>query len=682
MKKYCLLPIFVLSFMVSMGQNSPVFDRPKSSQVDSLKEAAVSTGNDTLRMAIYRQLMLFYQDINSDSSLHYAAAQEQMAKVLRQEFWQADALDNIGLSYKNIGSHAKALKCYLDALDALRASERKGEHIASLQTFTYDNSEETAWRGLEATIYLDLGNLYRETKNLAKSIEAGKESVRIATLIHNATIMISSYQVLGESYLVDGQLDSALVFLNKSIALTAGIDYENENGQTLRDIGIVYQSMDSLERAKYYFKKGIEVSRRMENEFDEGESLISLAKLYQSMGKMDSSLMCAKKGLANFKKGNRGLGMLDAYRLITALYQQQAEPDSTLHYLQLYMTLNENLFNEEKIKQFQNIGFEEQVKVTALEKEKIQTDNRIRTYSLVFGLAVVILVAFILYRNNRQKQKANLVLAATLSSLKSTQSQLIQSEKMASLGELTAGIAHEIQNPLNFVNNFSEVSNELVDEMNAHLATGNWQPASDIASALKQNLEKINHHGKRADAIVKGMLQHSRKSTGQKELTDINALCDEYLRLAYHGLRAKDKSFNAKFETHLDPTLPKINVVPQDIGRVVLNLINNAFYAVSEKAKQGTAGYEPTVSIRTSLSPGEGRGEARIQITVSDNGPGIPDSIKDKIFQPFFTTKPTGQGTGLGLSLSYDIVTKGHGGELKVDTKEGEGSVLTIILPS
>jgi two-component system NtrC family sensor kinase len=281
-------------------------------------------------------------------------------------------------------------------------------------------------------------------------------------------------------------------------------------------------------------------------------------------------------------------------------------------------------------------------------------------------------------------------LKQSLQELKSTQSQLIQSEKMASLGELTAGIAHEIQNPLNFVNNFSEVSTELVEEMKAELASGNQQLATEIANDLKQNLEKINHHGKRAGDIVKGMLQHSRSSSGVKEPTDINALADEYLRLAYHGLRAKDKSFNAKYEINLDASLPKINVVPQDIGRVILNLITNAFYAVNEKAKASIENYEPTVTVSTirSLSSGEGRpartelnaGGGEVVIKVKDNGNGIPDKIKDKIFQPFFTTKPTGQGTGLGLSLSYDIV-KAHGGELRVETVEGEGTTFFIVIP-
>jgi signal transduction histidine kinase len=257
---------------------------------------------------------------------------------------------------------------------------------------------------------------------------------------------------------------------------------------------------------------------------------------------------------------------------------------------------------------------------------------------------------------------------------------------MASLGELTAGIAHEIQNPLNFVNNFSEVSNELIDEMKDEIAAGNWQLAAEIADDLKQNLEKINHHGKRADAIVKAMLQHSRTSTGQKELTDINALADEYLRLAYHGLRAKDKSFNATMKTDFDENIGKINIVPQDIGRVILNLFTNAFYAVNEKKRNRSLTpeegiYEPTVTVKTSLiSPSGGRG-TEVLISVRDNGNGILRKVLDKIFQPFFTTKPTGEGTGLGLSLSYDIV-KAHGGELKVETKESEGTEFIIHLPS
>jgi signal transduction histidine kinase len=284
--------------------------------------------------------------------------------------------------------------------------------------------------------------------------------------------------------------------------------------------------------------------------------------------------------------------------------------------------------------------------------------------------------ADLLVKNNELK--------AAITELKSTQSQLIQSEKMASLGELTAGIAHEIQNPLNFVNNFSEVNIEMLEELKAERlkpnAERNEDLQDDLINGVIANEEKITHHGKRADAIVKGMLQHSTNSSGVKEPTNINALCDEYLRLSYHGLRAKDKSFNATLKTDYSETIGNINIIPQDIGRVLLNLFNNAFYAVNEKslamAKNPTGiKYEPTVSITTKNLNGN------VAIIVADNGNGIPQKITDKIFQPFFTTKPTGQGTGLGLSLSYDIV-KAHGGELKVETKEGEGTEFIIQLPT
>jgi two-component system, NtrC family, sensor kinase len=265
-------------------------------------------------------------------------------------------------------------------------------------------------------------------------------------------------------------------------------------------------------------------------------------------------------------------------------------------------------------------------------------------------------------------------LKLSLETLQSTQHQLIQSEKMASLGELTAGIAHEIQNPLNFVNNFSEVNKELIDEATQAIKAGNTINAMELLSSLRDNEEKINNHGKRADSIVRGMLQHSRTSSGQKEPADMNVLADEYLRLSYHGIRAKDKSFSSTIQTEFDPTIGVINIVPQDIGRVLLNLYNNAFHAISEKSKRRLPGYEPCISVCT-IRMGD-----KIKIIVKDNGIGIPQKIIDKIFQPFFTTKPAGQGTGLGLSMSYDII-KAHGGELKVESKEGEGAEFVVLLP-
>jgi len=327
-----------------------------------------------------------------------------------------------------------------------------------------------------------------------------------------------------------------------------------------------------------------------------------------------------------------------------------------------------------------------QMEIDILEREQLIKDQenknqRLWIISIAGALLFALILSFILFRNNKNRRKANSILVQqkekvqeTLEELKVTQSQLIQSEKMASLGELTAGIAHEIQNPLNFVNNFSEVSQELMKEMYEEIEKGDQREALEIGNDIEQNLEKINHHGQRASEIVKGMLQHSRSNSGIRELTDINALTDEYLRLAYHGLRAKDKMFNAKMETDFDQKLEKIEIIPQDIGRVILNLITNAFYAVNERSKMEAENYEPTVTVSTKKE------KKNLEIKVTDNGNGIPQKVLDKIFQPFFTTKPAGEGTGLGLSLSYDIV-KAHGGELEVETKEGEGTEFIIQLP-
>ena len=286
-------------------------------------------------------------------------------------------------------------------------------------------------------------------------------------------------------------------------------------------------------------------------------------------------------------------------------------------------------------------------------------------------------------------QKKSSELETSLTNLKATQTQLVQKEKMASLGELTAGIAHEIQNPLNFVNNFSELSAELVGELEEE----HQKPQRDdeleveLLTDLKDNLTKILHHGNRASNIVKGMLEHARSSTGEVLPTNLNKLTEEYLRLAYQGLRAKDKAgatgtperdrFNCALETNFDASVGRVSVIPQEIGRVLLNLFNNAFYAVHQRQQTTTDdGYQPTVTVSTGLT------SQGVEIRVRDNGTGMSEAVKAKIFQPFFTTKPTGQGTGLGLSLSYDIVTKGHGGNLTVSSEEGQGTEFVIQLPT
>ena len=417
----------------------------------------------------------------------------------------------------------------------------------------------------------------------------------------------------------------------------------------------------------------------------------TLSSVHQNSGGKDSSLYYAKKayeigsepGLINTQWFRDGGVYEDLYKA----YLLNNQPDSVLKYQGLTLTTRD-AWNKEKYKNlanFQSALLSEATRLRELEKQQIETQSKIRTYGLLAVLAVLSIIGLILYRNNRQKQKANKVLLeqkdkveSTLSQLKSTQAKLIQSEKLASLGELTAGIAHEIQNPLNFVNNFSELSVDLAKELKEEVEKPeiDKELIIDLATDLSQNQEKINHHGKRASSIVKGMLEHSRTSTGAKEMTDINALADEYLRLAYHGLRAKDVSFNSDFELIADENLPKIEIIPQDMGRVLLNLINNAFWAVNERSKKGETGFEPKVTLSTQLTA-----NSQLLIAIKDNGTGMTEDIKSKIFQPFFTTKPTGQGTGLGLSLAYDIVTKGHGGMIECESVEGEETTFTIKLP-
>jgi len=418
-----------------------------------------------------------------------------------------------------------------------------------------------------------------------------------------------------------------------------------------------------------------------------------LATCYYQKGNLDKALRWGKIALEQQYLNGEGAIRLDRKinKLLYEIYNALGEELQAFKHLQHYHELVEktklkdhaNLLMEAEVR---SVLEKNQIEITRLEQEQILKEQQNKTqrlwiFSIAGALLSALLVAFILYRNNKIKQKANARLKkqkeeiqTTLEQLEAAQKQLIQSEKMASLGELTAGIAHEIQNPLNFVTNFSEVSEELIIELKEEIENNSKKDIEEILENINQNLGKINHHGKRASSIVKGMLDHSRTNSGERVLTDINVLADEYLKLAYHGLRAKDRTFSADFRTELDKTIPKISIIAQDFGRVILNLINNAFYAVSEKTKVSEDTYQPEVIVTTKKM------DNQIQISVRDNGNGIPNDLVDKIFQPFFTTKPTGKGTGLGLSLSYDIV-KAHGGEINVETKENKGTEFIITLP-
>jgi two-component system, NtrC family, sensor kinase len=630
-------------------------------KVDSLKKILSTSSEDTLKGLAIWDLFSEFLYTKPDSCLYYGAMGFDLIKnpVVKKKF---ESSDNFNLQFFEIGLYARS---------AIALSEERSDSLAiktglkALQ-LTEDLKSERAL----TKVYSALGEVYQNIGEPAISLDYNKLALGHAESERSKQIYIAS---IGSCFYDLKQYDSALFYLHKidtAFATTANKPWPYPDTY----LGNTYREKGDYVRAIAFYQRAIRKCVQSELTQDLSLAYIGLSTAYKLLDKIDSGIVYARMALHIADKYSFPGLSLDAGNLLSSLYESKGMIDSAFKYQKISKILRDSIFNKQKIQQVQNFTFIEKLRQIELFQEKTAYQNKIKFYTLLAGLTVMILFVVFLIRNNRQKQKANVVLEKALTALKSTQSQLIQSEKMASLGELTAGIAHEIQNPLNFVNNFSEVTNELIDEMTSELTIDNKQSAIAIAGDVKQNLEKIIHHGKRADAIVKGMLQHSRASTGQKELTDINALADEYLRLAYHGFRAKDKSFNAKFETDFDKTVGKINVVPQDIGRVLLNLINNAFYAVDEKKRQLSGNYEPCVLIRTRKL------KDNVEITVKDNGNGILQKVMEKIFQPFFTTKPTGQGTGLGLSLSYDIVTKGHGGELKVNTIENEGSEFIVIL--
>ena len=668
----------------------PLFAKSQTQQqqADSLHLALKMAANDTVKMVVVQKLQGHYLEIDRDSSLFFAEQALDLSKKIKQPIWTARILLIKAYTLILQGNLPLAFKLINEAMAI--AKEVKNEKNIYIEKDSRSNGDPHKLRlGILALGFHQLGNMYKQAGNMEKAISNFKEVIRIAEDISNENHLVNSNMNIGSIYLYNlDKLDSAWLYTSKALKYSNSTGYKTYQGYILQDIGTIFLKRKQLDSASHYYWKSLSISREKSNFASEIWASISLAQLYKSISQTDSMLYYATtafKMAVNLKSGTQ---IATSAELISNAFKRRGNKDSALAYLSISKKMADSL-NEvktEKLTEFQNIGFEEQMQLEKTAQENIAYKNKIRTIGLFTGLGLLSVLAFVFYRNNRQKQKANKVLESTLTNLKSTQSQLIQSEKMASLGELTAGIAHEIQNPLNFVNNFSEVSTELVDEMNEEIDKGNLTDAKEIANDLKQNLEKINHHGKRAGDIVKGMLQHSRNSSGVKEPTDINALCDEYLRLSYHGLRAKDKNFNATMKTDFDESIGSINIIPQDIGRVILNLINNAFYAAPLPPPAGGGFLDPDykhnpivwVSTKRINSPlGDG---GKVEIKVKDNGPGMPQKILDKIFQPFFTTKPTGQGTGLGFSLSYDIV-KAHGGELKVETKEGVGTEFAVLLP-
>ncbi len=532
-----------------------------------------------------------------------------------------------------------------------------------------------------ATAYLSLQGSYRDgIAEYRSSLDFALKGKQVAE-VHNPKMYLwyKEFRILpallgeiAQTYLLMNKPDSALIYTQKCLdekELFRGGEYEF--GIYL--LAYIQNMQGNYTEALKNYRKALPLAIQEGVPWDTLQIFSGMSSLFINTSQLDSSIHYAQIVARGWSNQSEYKNLLEALKNLAQAYKLKGNTDSALKYFETGLSIRDSIFNNNKVREVQRITYNDNLKQQELIASQLKYKNNVQLYTLAGGILIMLLITGLLLRNNRHKQKAKEKIEKAYGELKSTQSQLIQSEKMASLGELTAGIAHEIQNPLNFVNNFSEVNKELLLEMKDEMNKGNIDDANAIANDVIENSEKINHHGKRADSIVKGMLQHSRQTSGTKEPTDINALCDEYLRLSYHGLRAKNNSFNATMKTDFDESIGSINIIPQDIGRVLLNLYNNAFYATNEKRRQPIENYEPTVSVSTK------KAGDKFLISVKDNGYGIPQKVVDKIFQPFFTTKPTGQGTGLGLSLSYDII-KAHGGEIKVETAEGKGTTFIIQL--
>ena len=641
MKRSIFFLVSIFLWLSAYEQNTDVL------QIDKLKRELENAKDDSSKALIMTQLAEAYRDRLKDSCFYYAQKALELSRRIDYPIGETKALLTLSHYFYTRGNLTQGLEL---GLKALAMAKKLG--------LRYD----------QAFAMIRIGNVYMGLKNYHEALKYFDQTRQLTKNSPDSFFYAVTFWRTADAYDKLNMIDSALFFAKIAEDTAKGMGNKLILNGIAHILGNAYAKKGNDQLALQYFRK------------NQGAlASVNLAAFYRNRGIIDSAIYYAERAYESSIRNSIKEMELSSAILLSSLYESKAPPKA-LHYLKIAMNAKDSLYGAEKVVAITSIAFKEKERENEIRMAQKDYQSNVKFYSLLAGMALVIIIALLLFRNIRNERKVNTLLtqqkneiASTLSELKTTQAQLIQSAKMASLGELTAGIAHEIQNPLNFVNNFSEVNKELLAEMNDEMDKGNLEEAKAIAKDVTENELKINHHGKRAGDIVKGMLQHSRSSSGVKELTDINALADKYLRLAFHGFRAKDKSFNATMKTDFDEGIGNINIIPQDIGRVILNLITNAFYVVNEKLKQGLANYEPTVSVNTKkINDG-------LEIKVSDNGNGIPQKVLDKIFQPFFTTKPTGQGTGLGLSLSYDIV-KAHGGELKVETKEGEGSEFIIQL--
>lgn len=632
-----------------------------------------TTLTDTAKLELLRNLS-FHEMRDLTKGLKYAEELISLSERTGNDTYLRVGYFLKGTKKRLMGNLDEALEAYFKSAELAR----KTHHLVG----------EGESYGAIADIY-SIGNNHTNAMNYYNkaiiSLRQSNNSISLASVLSNA----------GDQFRKTKIYDSALLYSEEAKVIFDKVNHLIGKGYSLGNIGMVYASLGKNNLAEKNINEAIRILEETQDYYPICVYLTSMADVYLNKGDNQEALNYTLRSLRLAEQYGLKEQLADASFKLSELYEKTGNLSEAFKYYKKHIAYRDSINNINSVQKMADLRTnyevsQKQIEVNMLKKQKRNEKNL--TVALGIILCLTIIILGILLNNIQNRQKAYKILNLqkqktdeqkakaedALTELQVTQKQLIQSAKMVSLGELTAGIAHEIQNPLNFVNNFSEVSVELLGELRKgtvnKLKASDKSEADEIIDNLTDILKKISDHGKRADSIVKGMLQHSRASTGKKEPTDINALADEFLRLSYHGLRAKDKEFNANFTSDFDESIGKMEVVAQDIGRVLLNLYNNAFYAVNKKKKQGNGAFEPLVSVTTK------RVGNKVELSVKDNGIGIPQNILDKIFQPFFTTKPPGQGTGLGLSLAYDII-KAHGGEIKVETNGTEGSTFTVQLP-
>lgn len=639
----------------------------QSSNISALKEQLAHAETDTAKSVILAEMAYYYRLINPDSGIALSKQSLDLARKNNYLIGEASALNSLAQNHRIKGDLVATMPPLLEALRIARTNHLEEQlAIASLS----------------------MGNTFVSLKDYTSAVTYLKSAMDICQKLKIHFRESLAIVNLGEAYMLMGKLDSARYFLDSAGRYMARVNYNTGlNFYETRMAQLMFKQ-GKYDSALIHIRKADKLSAEGRN-LRSGMMVAQLkAEYYKLNGTEDSSVYYSTLALDQARRFNYRWDILASANKLADLYKGK-DLAKAYYYAEMARTLNDSVYGPDVVNDLQKQIIHENELTQLNEARLLASQNRLRQNLLLGSLVLAGLILFWLYRNNQKDKKMNAILTSqkaeierqkiqvenTLTELKATQAQLIQTEKMASLGELTAGIAHEIQNPLNFVNNFSDLSRDLLQELKVEIDGGDISVVNDLASDLDANLEKINQHGKRAESIVKSMLQHSRPSSGVSEPTDVNQLCDECMRLAFQGYRSKEPSFNAILETSYDPSIGLVNLISADIGRVMINLANNAFYAVLSKSNNTANNYTPKVSVETIHH------DHNIVIVVKDNGEGISAANIGKIFQPFFTTKSTGTGTGLGLSIAYDIV-KAHQGKIDVKSVPDEGTEFVITLPN